>query len=174
MKILKSLIGLSVIVAGAGIVTFQSCTRNPCNKLVCQNGGVCTDNFCQCPTGYEGAQCETESATKFLGKYIGTTTTDSDGVTLPTVNDTVTIALFQKPNKLMVIFDSTSTTTSDTFYGVASGYTASFPDSINDSAHYFRHVNATIDNGLLNFYIETRNDSSVTKKVSLFTGRYTN
>ena len=51
----------------------QSCTKDPCENVVCQNGGVSEadgeDCLCDCEIGYEGDRCETEERAKFLATY---------------------------------------------------------------------------------------------------------
>ena len=51
------------------IVAFSSCEDDPCETVVCQNDGVCSDGVCDCPDGYSGTLCETEQRTVFLGTY---------------------------------------------------------------------------------------------------------
>jgi hypothetical protein len=53
-------------------VTYFSCTKpsgdpHTCNYVYCDNGGVCSQGKCTCPTGYEGPRCATESVSKFVG-----------------------------------------------------------------------------------------------------------
>jgi hypothetical protein len=74
---------LNIITAFALIltaVTIFSCA-DPCSKTNCQNGGVCSDGSCYCPSGYEGVNCESESRTKFYGDYKGTLTIGSSSIT---------------------------------------------------------------------------------------------
>lgn len=54
------------------LVFIQSCTKNNNNSsgcVVCANGGVCLGKVCTCLIGYEGSDCNTLSATKFLGSW---------------------------------------------------------------------------------------------------------
>ncbi len=56
----------------ASLVFTQSCTKNNSNGsgcVVCANGGVCIGKVCTCSIGYEGSDCTTLSATKFLGSW---------------------------------------------------------------------------------------------------------
>jgi hypothetical protein len=76
---------LNIITAFALILTAAtmfSCT-DPCDKTICQNGGVCSgkEGTCFCPAGYEGVNCESESRTKFYGDYKGTLTIGSTSTT---------------------------------------------------------------------------------------------
>jgi hypothetical protein len=45
------------------------CKKDPCKDVTCQNGGVCNDGTCQCATGYQGTNCETEVRAKFIAVY---------------------------------------------------------------------------------------------------------
>lgn len=38
--------------------SFESCTKNPCDGVICLNGGQCSNGTCQCPSGYSGTQCQ--------------------------------------------------------------------------------------------------------------------
>lgn len=88
MKFWKSILLTTLAFIGiSGAVLFSACEKDSCSELNCQNGGACSGGFCQCPAGYEGAQCEIASEDRFLGKYIGVTTCD----TAAGILDTVTI-----------------------------------------------------------------------------------
>ena len=50
-----------------GIVLFNGC-KDPCKDETCK-AGDCVTGVCFCDAGYEGENCETKSATKFLGTY---------------------------------------------------------------------------------------------------------
>jgi len=53
-------LGLVAITAFTAI-TYTSCNKDKCKDVTCQNGGACTDGTCSCPSGFEGANCETAS-----------------------------------------------------------------------------------------------------------------
>lgn len=47
------------------MLLFLSCSKSdPCEGIACKNGGTCADGKCQCPVGWEGPLCETESLPK--------------------------------------------------------------------------------------------------------------
>jgi len=54
-----------------------ACEKNVCDGVYCQNGAACNSGVCNCPTGYEGAQCEIVSRDRYLGGYAGSTTCDN-------------------------------------------------------------------------------------------------
>lgn len=68
-----------------------SCTKPSgnaytCDYVYCDNGGVCSQGKCTCPTGYEGPRCATESIAKYVGIWkvkqtiIGSTETNTIGM----------------------------------------------------------------------------------------------
>ena len=72
MKLWKITILTSLLFAAAvSAVIYSSCTKDACDNLTCLNGGACGGGVCNCPTGYEGAQCQTLSISRFLGTYQG-------------------------------------------------------------------------------------------------------
>jgi hypothetical protein len=48
------------------IINYSCSKKDPCEDIVCKNGGTCESGTCKCPTGYEGATCETESLPKSI------------------------------------------------------------------------------------------------------------
>ena len=54
------------------LLGYSSCIKDKCSSVVCNNGGVCVDRVCICPTGYEGGLCENEWSRKFLGDWNAT------------------------------------------------------------------------------------------------------
>ncbi len=60
MKTLKNILVLTVLAI--------SCSQ-PCDDIVCQNGGTCLEGTCLCPDGYEGTLCESEVREKYLGAW---------------------------------------------------------------------------------------------------------
>ncbi len=81
---------LTAIIGTASI--FTSCEKNACDGVDCKNGGSCGHGLCTCPTGYEGATCETKSTERYLGVYAGYTTCNAGA----RVIDTVTIVAGNK------------------------------------------------------------------------------
>jgi len=69
MKTLR-IIGLAMALFGA--LTLQSCKKDPCKNVTCQNGGTCQDGNCRCSLPWEGSKCEVDARDKFVGFYRGT------------------------------------------------------------------------------------------------------
>ncbi len=89
---------ISCFVALSFVVVYSSCEKDSCLELRCMNDGVCTNGFCQCPAGFEGAECEIEAATAFLGRYYGNTQCNM----APPVIDSVSITLLESPNMIKI------------------------------------------------------------------------
>jgi hypothetical protein len=70
MKTLR-IIGLAMALFGA--LTLQSCKKDPCKNVSCQNGGTCQDGNCRCSLPWEGSKCEVDARDKFVGSWRGTT-----------------------------------------------------------------------------------------------------
>lgn len=51
------------------LVLWTSCIKDKCGNVLCYNKGVCVDGQCTCPSGYEGAKCETGWFEKFAGEW---------------------------------------------------------------------------------------------------------
>ncbi len=61
---------LTVVLGLSTAMLFPSCKKDdPCDDVVCQNGGTCNDGNCACAGGYEGSTCGTEVRAKFLSAY---------------------------------------------------------------------------------------------------------
>lgn len=59
MKKIGLLISLSFLV-----IVYSCSKKDPCEDIVCKNGGMCESGNCKCPAGYEGTFCENESIPK--------------------------------------------------------------------------------------------------------------
>jgi hypothetical protein len=42
------------------------CSKDPCEKVVCQNGGYCANGSCVCPEGYTGADCSQQKTPSII------------------------------------------------------------------------------------------------------------
>jgi len=69
MKTLR-IVGLTMALFGA--LTLQSCKKDPCKNVTCQNGGTCQDGNCRCSLPWEGSKCEVDARDKFVGLWRGT------------------------------------------------------------------------------------------------------
>ncbi|MCX7606907.1 MAG: calcium-binding EGF-like domain-containing protein, partial [Bacteroidia bacterium] len=58
-------------VAALAVLSLSSCKKDPCKDVSCQNGGVCVDGNCSCPTAWEGSRCEVDVRDKFIGAWSG-------------------------------------------------------------------------------------------------------
>ncbi len=58
---------LSVIYLSCTKSDTTSTTRIKC--VTCAHGGVCINDTCVCPAGYEGSGCQTEARNKFQGSW---------------------------------------------------------------------------------------------------------
>jgi hypothetical protein len=65
------IIGLTMALFGA--LTLQSCKKDPCKNVTCQNGGTCQDGNCRCRLPWEGSKCEVDARDKFVGFWRGIT-----------------------------------------------------------------------------------------------------
>ena len=50
---------------------FSACEEDPCEGVVCLNGGTCVDGLgtCECQPGFEGDSCEVFTFQLFLGSF---------------------------------------------------------------------------------------------------------
>jgi hypothetical protein len=112
--------------AVSGTVLFTACEKDACTELTCKNGSACTEGFCRCQTGYEGAECEVKTSAKFLGTYLGTNYCDKE----PGLYDTVDVYQVGEPNILE--FGLRSHLAGEKFRGTASGNSIIVPDVIDN------------------------------------------
>lgn len=58
-----------IFVALAFLFAISGCDRKNCSDVVCDYGMTCNQGQCYCPDGYEGTDCSTVSANKYVGSY---------------------------------------------------------------------------------------------------------
>lgn len=51
---------LMAVFAATVLTRCSSCKDDPCDGIICLNGGECVNGDCECPEGYEGADCGNE------------------------------------------------------------------------------------------------------------------
>ena len=97
MKKIYILIFITLI---GGILSF-SCT-DKCKDITCNNGGTCNDGKCSCAPGFEGNNCSTASRDKFIGTWIGTTSSLMEGSDSTTVTPDTLVFTAKKdsPNEM--------------------------------------------------------------------------
>lgn len=144
-------------------VFFSSCEVDPCSELSCKNGGNCANGHCQCPAGYEGAECEFKAADRFIGRYVGLTRC---GI-FPAVSDTATIVLVSEPDQVEVRIGLGRTSILK-IVGTARTPHIIFP--VYEDAGVRVVTDATIDNNQLTFYNETLNKVDSSRQVCTFIG----
>jgi len=49
-----------------GLLILNGCDNDPCDDVVCMNGGNCISGTCECPEGWIGDFCETQLPQKLL------------------------------------------------------------------------------------------------------------
>ena len=70
MKNQKIKLVLAFCIFDIFIIVMDGCkTEDKCASVTCQNGGTCNNGVCSCPTGYEGALCQTKTVDKLVGNY---------------------------------------------------------------------------------------------------------
>lgn len=90
----------SAFIAIIGMAILSSCQHDSCVDLNCElHGGSCIDDVCVCPPGYEGAECEIPSYTRFVGMWVGTSKCDF----YPQKVDTVEVYLVDTPNTIKIM-----------------------------------------------------------------------
>jgi hypothetical protein len=164
MKNWKSL--LITTLSFFGIVTMllvSSCEKDPCTELSCRNGGTCSDGYCQCPTGYEGAECDITSASRFVGKYAGSLRCNN----FPIQADTVTIQLVKEPDEILLKIGAGNTALLG-FQGKARTPETHFVTHVDEDVTV--HAYITVDGGLLALYLETINKKVNTRQTCHFSG----
>lgn len=145
------------------MVVFNSCVKNPCSELNCKNGAACVDGLCQCPTGWEGSECEIPASSRFLGDYVGSLRCDD----FPTMPQGMSIVLVNKPNEILLKlpFGNTSVLA---MKGIAATPETHFVTHIDSDVSI--HAYVTVDANLIYVYLETIDKSITHRQICRFTG----
>src|SRR5690606_19651500 len=159
MNKLKSILfSIFGFLAVGGMVTLSSCEQDPCAELNCQHDGVCSNGYCQCPEGYEGAECDITSASRFTGTFVGNMRCDK----FPIKADTITIELMQEPDSIKLML-GTGNTSVLSMYAKAQTPETHFYTHVDDMISL--HAYITVDGHLHVMNMQTINNQLNTKQI---------
>jgi hypothetical protein len=147
----------------AGMVLLNSCVKDPCTELSCRNGGTCSDGYCQCPTGYEGAECEIMTASRYTGKWAGSTRCNN----FPIQPDTVTVNLQATPDLINLKIGAGNTAVLG-FNGTARTPESHFVNYVDEDIEV--HAYVRVDGSLMQLYLQTINKKLNTRQNCYFSG----
>ncbi|MCD6063549.1 MAG: hypothetical protein K0R82_1460 [Flavipsychrobacter sp.] len=109
------------------MIVYSACDRDSCLTLKCKNQAPCVNGFCQCPTGYEGAECQIPATDRFTGTYHGHLTCNN--TSLPAI-DSAVVSIHRNPN---VIAIAVGRKPGQTFLGTIDGNTVRLTDTVSKS-----------------------------------------
>lgn len=147
----------------SGMVFFSSCEKDPCLELSCQNGGNCSDGYCQCPTGYEGTECDITFASKFVGIYPGIMQCGND----PATPDSVIIELVNIPDEVRVSIGSSNPALQN-LTGKVNANEATFNTQAEDGSNI--HIYFTLNGSQISLYLGTVSEAQDTGRTCFFSG----
>jgi hypothetical protein len=135
MKLWKhTLISALAFFSVCTMVVYSACDRDSCLTLKCSHNAPCVNGFCQCPTGYEGTQCEKRVLDRYVGTYIGNTQCNG----APPVIDTLWVTPITNPN---VIDFRRYRDYEHVYHGVIDGDNVIVTDSMNSTVKVTVNVN---------------------------------
>jgi hypothetical protein len=94
-----TLITAAAFIGISSTVLYSSCVKDSCERLRCKNGAVCNDEICQCPSGFEGTECEHSFYEKYVGTYDGHTKCNEMA---PNIDSAVVMRASAAPDKIRV------------------------------------------------------------------------
>ena len=102
MQFLKKIIlsTASIFTVSTALFLSSCAPKNSCDTLVCKNGGTCAADFCNCPTGFDGPECQNKISDRYIGTYAGYTDPRNGQ---PTHLDTVDVYAASNPMTLSVV-----------------------------------------------------------------------
>jgi hypothetical protein len=139
-----------VALSGFTAITLSSCTEDKCKGISCAYGGTCTEGRCNCPSGYEGPQCETINRDRYKGIWYVTedgTLSNAAQYAIAIEGDAemtqIKISTFNNQLRLNV----KATVKGDTMVipqQVVDGFTIEGNGVLKDSPHYGVHGEMTV------------------------------
>lgn len=162
-----SLITILCFFAVSSLVLFSSCEQDPCLELDCKNGGTCSDGYCKCPIGFEGAECEVPASERFVGTYAGVVKCKTNRGDVPSFTDTAVITLLESPNQVKL--DVGLGNTSVSFIGEATTPETKFTTLIEGNITV--HAYVTVDADLIYIYLESSDENINYRQTCRFQGK---
>ena len=112
MKFPLKTITTSAVMMALFATTWLSCNKDNTPKsttvikcVSCANGGICLNDTCRCPAGYEGLTCQTLSIEKFISEWVvsekGSTTSAPSPYSIDieeNINSVTTVSITQLDN----------------------------------------------------------------------------
>lgn len=149
------------------MVVFNSCEKDPCMDLNCKNNAACSDGLCQCPTGWEGAECDIPASSRFLGTWKGSLRCDN----FPIQDAQMSVVLLNEPNEIRLKFPFGNTIL--TIDGIAETPETHIVTHIDPDVDV--HAYVTVDGDLIYVFLETIDHQINHRQICRFSGhRVTN
>lgn len=143
---------------------FSSCAQDPCVDLLCENGGQCNDGYCECLEGYEGAECEIKTASRFVGHFKGSLRCDQ----FPIDFTDVIINLHEDPNIITLSMGAGNTSILDMTGKAATPEThiSTYVEELEATIHAYIRV----DGDIIAVYLESRSRNTNYAQTCRFNG----
>ncbi|HTO16991.1 MAG TPA: calcium-binding EGF-like domain-containing protein [Edaphocola sp.] len=177
MRKLKTIIlsTFSLITFALAALTVSSCEQDSCTVLNCQNGGRCNEGVCQCPEGYEGAECSETLANRYAGTYEGTIRCNYNSMLFPITADSVRINIVDQPNIIKLEIKAGNTSLQNFKGTIVNGNQIVFEPLISKDANgnVLAEVQAFVkfDGHLINLNLVTINKVSEEQQSCSFIGK---
>ncbi|MEY2899643.1 MAG: hypothetical protein RL138_1696 [Bacteroidota bacterium] len=171
MKKFKSIHLMFVAVfATAAMFYLNSCVKDPCKDVVCQNGGTCLSGTCSCATGYEGTNCETAMRDKFINAsgYSAVENGSASGASTYTLNITTNSNSVDK-----VYISNVWSTFQNTVNATISGSTITFARQSPDNDGFYVEGNGTISGNSITVSYTVTDETSTPIVTDNVTGTWT-
>ncbi len=148
MKFWKhTLISAFAFLGVSSTVLYTSCQDDSCLKLHCLHDATCSDGFCRCKAGWEGAECGQPASNRFIGVFYGITKCNQE----PPFLDTAAVFVKKQPNEVGFVNYKQKY---DTLWGTISGNNI----IIDDQANSGRFITVYAENDKINIYIQNTVD----------------
>jgi hypothetical protein len=158
MNQIKRILLSAVATLGVFSAVLVSCNPDACKNVVCNNGGSCLDGACQCPSGFEGTNCETLSRAKFLNAA-GYQVIE-DGTSSTAGNYTITMAQASTDSVSLYISNVWNSFANAT-KATVSGNTITIARQAPDADGYYVEGSGTYNNGIITMKYKVTDETAL-------------